>query len=320
MANSEETLAELIGCEIINAGFTDDGFSNIPVLVVRGATHRVSTLLVMADAEGNGKGWIHIYELAMDEDPPIANPSKSSLSDLKGSKVVDAGLRDEDDLTDIPTIAVETSTGEIKILMVMSDPEGNGAGWLDVRRIHLAQDAIHPDRNSVAALSSEDYQYVDVSQIKNASQLRKFLQPGMVLEQTRFHPKSEFNHLCIQKVTAKEISFNKLGFDQQGVISFSPASKWLFDSEGISVWNSMAHLSVQCYALKIVERSDLDDADWSVLLDQVRKKKTICWRMYHQISPATTNKENMTLNLYQSVPGICERFQMPYGGRALTTI
>ena len=274
MANSEETLAELIGCEIINAGFTDDGFSNIPVLVVRGATYRVSTLLVMADAEGNGKGWIHIYELAMDKDPPTANPSKSSLSDLKGSKVVDAGLRDEDDLTGIPTIAVETSTGEIKMLMVMSDPEENGAGWLDVRRIHLVQDAIHPYRKSVAALSSEDYQYLDISQIENASQLRKFLQPGMVLEQTRFHPKSEFNHLCIQKVTAKEISFNKLGFDQQGVISFSPASKWVFEPDAISVWLVLAQISVQCYALRIAERGDLDDADWSALLDQVRKEKT----------------------------------------------
>lgn len=275
MANSEETLAELIGCEIINAGFTDDGFSNIPVLVVRGATHRVSTLLVMADAEGNGKGWIHIYELAMDEDPPTANPSKSSLSDLKGSKVVDAGLRDEDDLTGIPTIAVETSTGEIKMLMVMSDPEGNGAGWLDVRRIHLVQDAIHPYKKSVAAPSSEHYQYLDVSQIKNASQLRKMLQPGMVLEQIRFHPNSEFNHLCIQKVTAKEVRFSKIGSDQQGTISFSPASKWLFESDSISVWNNMGHLSVQCYALRIAARGDLDDADWVALLDQVRQEKSL---------------------------------------------
>lgn len=141
----ETTLEEIVGTEIIGAGFANSNeYRNIPVLVVQVARNTFRTLFVMSDAEGNGTGWVHIYDLDLVEGEYLASRSKASLANLMGSKIVDTGLNDEDDLKDIPTIAVQLATGDLKALMIMCDPEGNGAGWLDSRKFRLAQDGIHP--------------------------------------------------------------------------------------------------------------------------------------------------------------------------------
>lgn len=68
--------------------------------------------------------------------------SATTIDQLTGATIVNAGFFDDDDLKNIPVIVVKLPNGIVKTLGVMADPEGNAAGWLDIHDIHLSSSVI----------------------------------------------------------------------------------------------------------------------------------------------------------------------------------
>jgi hypothetical protein len=119
-----------------------------------------------------------------------------------------------------------------------------------------------------AYLLSNMYTYQKIDHLKTATDLKRFLQPGMFLEQTRFTPKHEFNHLKVVQVSrSNRIVFLRLHDGKESELPWSPASQFRFEADRIVVH----HQGTDLFHLKPIYRQVENDVDWYSLLDKTRQ-------------------------------------------------